>query len=393
MPASSSARLLLKGLEEEVYTGKPDGRIVGLAPQISAALDGFHTEPDARNVEYITAPHRDYRALLDELMSQRCRLRRYLHQAGNYTLVPGSALALEPDGDFHISDPNNPYYRHIRDTYGPTVVTASTHINIGIEDPETLMRAYRVFRCESPIFLALTASSPFLHGQATGYHSTRWHVFPHTPAEVPFFRNHAHFVEWFDHQLAIGTMNNSRHLWVSARPNGPATPRDLNRLELRICDRISQPSMVSGMTALAEARVRQLMDDPELDPLAGATSSRDWDTRNRELMKLCRANEEAVAKSSLDAEVIEWQTGETMTARQWAERFYSSCLATAEHYGFCEWLAGISQVIEDGCLAQQWIAQYESGVSIASILRQAMDELAELDTAYDPECPKVQAHP
>ena len=37
-------------------------------------------------------------------------------------------------------------------------------------------------------------------------------------------------------------MRNERHLWTSVRPNGPDRPHSLNRLELRICDLVTDPA-------------------------------------------------------------------------------------------------------------------------------------------------------
>ena len=51
-----SAALLTKGFEVEMYTGRPDGTVVGCAAEAAAALEGFVTEPDQRNLEYITPP-------------------------------------------------------------------------------------------------------------------------------------------------------------------------------------------------------------------------------------------------------------------------------------------------------------------------------------------------
>ena len=48
--------LLSKGFEVEVYTGQPDGTIVGLSDRITTDMDGFIREPDSRNVEFITSP-------------------------------------------------------------------------------------------------------------------------------------------------------------------------------------------------------------------------------------------------------------------------------------------------------------------------------------------------
>jgi gamma-glutamyl:cysteine ligase YbdK (ATP-grasp superfamily) len=44
-----------------------------------------------------------------------------------------------------------------------------------------LFAGLRLLRCEAALLLALSASSPFLDGQATGAHSQRWLQFPLTP--------------------------------------------------------------------------------------------------------------------------------------------------------------------------------------------------------------------
>lgn len=368
-------RLLLKGLEEEVYVGTKDADIVPLSHKIAADLSGFVTEPDSRNVEYTTAPYRSYRTMLDRLMSQRARLRRYVQELGDYTLIPGSTLSLEDEDQFVISNPNNPYYRFIRDTYGSTVVTASTHINIGISDPERLMAAYRVLRAEASLFLALTANSPFLRGRPTGAHSTRWRMFPPTPPVTPFFVDHAHFRRWVAEQLELGTMFNPRHLWLSIRPNGQGTPEMIERLELRICDRIARPRDIAAVVALMEARVWQSLEDPGLDPLSIHGE--------QELQELCAENERRAAESSLEALVIDWRTGEEMVMRDWVEELWRSCEPTAAAHGFAEYMAPIGEILAEGNLAQQWLAQVAAGDAPRDVLRRAIVDLTAIDERYD----------
>ncbi|NEP25597.1 glutamate--cysteine ligase, partial [Moorena sp. SIO3I6] len=143
--------LLSKGFEVEMYTGTPEGDIVGFSDQIVASLDGFVREPDQRNVEYTTAPLCCYDRLLCALVRPRQQLRQYLKSLGNYTIIPGSTLSLAGSDRFYRSDPNNPYHSYIETTYGTKVVTASIHINVGISDPEILMRACRLVRMEAPL--------------------------------------------------------------------------------------------------------------------------------------------------------------------------------------------------------------------------------------------------
>jgi predicted glutamate--cysteine ligase len=371
--------MLSKGFEVEMYTGTPTGEIIGLSDKITAALDGFVREPDSRNVEYTTPPICRYERLICELIQPRLRLRDYLKQLGNYTLVPGSTLALAGGDRFYRSDPQNPYHDYIEQTYGTTVVTASIHINIGISDNETLMRACRLARVEAPLYLALSASSPFFNGEITGSHSSRWSVFPKTPAHVPLFTSHQHYIDWTLAQMDLGTMQNVRHLWSSVRPNGDRRPYTLNRLELRICDLVTDPLTLLAITALLEARINQLMADPKLDPLQSSQLSAE------DLVILTDANEVAAAKGSLDAELRHWQDGRPILARDWVEQLYAEVWDTAKVQGFSCFLQPIKKVLREGNEAQRWLRWIDQGLDISAVVRQSIVELEQQELAIASE--------
>jgi predicted glutamate--cysteine ligase len=349
-----------------MYTGTPQGEIVGLSDKIVESLDGFVREPDSRNVEYTTQPLSDYENLLCALLRPRRALRSYLQSLGNYTLIPGSTLSLGGSDRFFRSNPDNPYHDFIENTYGTKVVTASVHINIGISDPEILMRACRLIRVEAPLFLALSASSPFLDGKATGYHSTRWGVFPQTPTHVPLFTSHAHHIQWVEAQIAAGTMQNVRHLWTSVRPNGDRRPYDLNRLELRICDLVTDPIALLAIAAFLEARILQLIENPDLDPLTQSTFSPE------ELISLTASNEVAAATASLDAQLQHWQDGRTILARDWIAELYQEVWAIAKQQGFSCFLSPLHKILREGNEAQQWLQLHAVGFDSRCVVTQAI---------------------
>ena len=363
--------VLSKGFEIEMYTGTPHGDIVGLSDKITSALEGFMREPDSRNVEYVTAPFDDYERLLCGLVCPRLKLRKYLQQLGDYTLIPGSTLSLGGSENFFRSDPNNSYHDYIEKTYGTKVVTASVHINVGISDPEILMRACRIIRLEAPLYLALSASSPFLDGKATGYHSTRWGVFPQTPSSVPLFASHAHHIDWVKQQLAQGTMQNVRHLWTSVRPNGDRRPYDLNRLELRICDLVTDPIALLAITALLEARLLQVISNPNIDPLVKSSFSPE------ELIAITSQNEAASATSSLDAQLIHWLDGRTITARDWINELYQPAATVAKQHGFGCFLSPVQKILREGNQAQRWLQLHGLGVSSRNVITQAINSIEE----------------
>lgn len=355
-----------------MYTGTPAGEIVGLSDKIVRELEGcFVREPDSRNVEYTTAPYTNYDRLLCALLKPRQKLRSYIASLGDYTILPGSTLSLGDSTRFFRSDPNNPYHSYIENTYGTDVVTASIHINIGIPDIEKLIQACRLIRVEAPLYLALSASSPFIDGKATGYHSTRWQMFPKTPAHVPIFSSHKHFIEWTEEQLRIGTMENVRHLWSSVRPNGDRRPYDLNRLELRICDLVTDPIALLAITAFLEGRINQMLVNSDLDPLNQSCFTPE------ELVEISDKNEVSVAKDSLNAQLTHWQDGRTITAKDWIAEIYQQIYPHAKQQGYSCFLSPLQKILRNGNTAQQWLAQQQQGKSIPTIIQEAIAFMAQ----------------
>ena len=371
-----SAPLLLKGFEVELYTGRADGTVVGCSAEAAAALEGFVTEPDCRNLEYITPPDADYARQLQLLLEPRQRLRRWL-ASRQLTLLPGSTLSLGDSQSFERSDPANPYHGYIEATYGTKVVTASVHINLGLtaghglEPMTSLFAGLRLMRCEASLLLALSASSPFLDGVVTAAHSQRWLQFPLTPAEVPLFLDHQHYISWMGDQLALGTMQNVRHLWTSVRPNGDNRPHDLNRLEIRICDLVTDPLVLLAITAFAELRLQQLMREPErYDPLQASSLD------PSQLAALADANDRAAARSSLDATVMHWRNGAPIQARDWLAQELADLAPLAEELGLTRVLAPLQGVLDQGNQAMSWLAGHQAGLSIPTLLNQTVEAMA-----------------
>ena len=364
-----SGSLMLKGFEVELYTGLADGTVVGCSAEAAAALDGFVTEPDCRNLEYTTAPAASYREQLELLLEPRRRLRHWL-QGRSLTLLPGSTLSTGDSHRFERSDPDNPYHGYIEATYGTRVVTASVHINLGLTDMEGLFAACRLVRCEAALLLAISASSPFLDGACTGAHSQRWLQFPLTPQAVPLFESHRHYIDWVEQQLQLGTMQNVRHLWTSVRPNGDNRPHDLNRLEIRICDLITDPLVLLAVTAFAEARIHQLLREPELhDPQCASSLSLE------QLAELADANDQAAARRSLDALLRHWRTGESVLARQWLAAELEGLAPLAQELGLDRWLAPLQTVLQHGNQAQQWLESHAGGMAVGALIAEGAREM------------------
>ncbi|RCL54359.1 MAG: glutamate--cysteine ligase [Synechococcus sp. MED-G71] len=352
---------LLKGFEVEMYTGRADGTVVGCSSEAAAALPEVVTEPDCRNLEYITPPEADYSRQLQHLLQPRQRLRHWL-ASRQLTLLPGSTLSLGNSQRFERSDPQNPYHQFIEDAYGTRVVTASVHINLGLEDSAAIMAACRLLRCEASLLLALSASSPFLDGRTCGAHSQRWRQFPLTPATVPLFRDQGHYIAWMQEQLATGAMRNVRHFWGSVRPNGPERPHQLNRVELRICDLVTDPLELLAITAFCELRLLQLIEGHCGDPASSSALNL------KQLAELADANDQQAALQSLDATLHHWQDGSPLVARQWIASQLQQLKDWGQGLEPCRWLEPIEALLDRGNTAMRWLQQHAQGESISSIL-------------------------
>ena len=357
-----SAPLLLKGFEVEMFTGQPDGTVVGCADEVARALPGFMVEPDRRNLEYATPPAADYRQQLGQLLEPRRTLRAWLKQRG-LTLLPGSCLSLGDSRRFERSDRANPYHSLIERTYGTRVATASVHLNFGVADPEQLMAACRLMRCEGALLLALSACSPFLDGGVTGAHSQRWRQFPITPPRVPLFRRHGHYIRWMEEQLDLGAMHNVRHLWCSVRPNGRGRPYEVDRVEVRICDLLDDPLELLAVAVFCELRLLQLLADPERhDPLRSSTMDADA------LAVLADRNDQAAAGQSLAARLHHWRDGRALTAGQWLGQSLKDVQGLAQSLGLEGWLQPLHGILHNGNLSMRWLRSHGEGESIRAIV-------------------------
>ena len=368
--------MLLKGFEVELFTGTYAGENVGVASAITEELSEFVKEPDQRNLEYITVPDQRYAVLKHALLLPRQKLRKWL-DCQKLTILPGSTLSLGNTKIFERSDLENSYHSFIEKNYGTNVVTASIHINLGIENLSLLFSALRLIRCEASLFLALSASSPFLEGHATGAHSQRWVQFPKTPSKVPMFVNHAHYVAWVEEQLSQGSMQNERHLWTSVRPNGPERPHVLNRLELRICDLVTDVDLLLAITALLELRIINLTNNlKKFDPIKASSKTQE------ELALLADENDLLVAKSSLDANLSHWKNGKQIKCRDWIKELILDVTPLAKELDMLELLQPIESVLSNGNQSMRWLDSYSNGVSIQALLQHGMGEMEREETNF-----------
>ena len=185
-----------------------------------------------------------------------------------------------------------------------------------------------------------------------------------------FFLDHNHYIKWIEQNINDGTMQNVRHFWSSVRPNGPHRPYALDRLELRICDFISNIDLLLAITAFLELRVISLFDNLEnLDPLLSSKFSSD------ELQDICDHNELEVSKNSLNAELIHWKNGEKIICKNWIQKLLMELSSSSKILEMNHFLETINKVLDEGNESMKWINKYNQGSTVEEIMRSAINNM------------------
>ena len=368
--------LLKKVIEVELFGGTPDGQVLPLSGLLKERFRFVSQEPDQRNFEYITKPTTDYNVLIKEIIKPRIKIRKFLSKSG-MTLIPGSTIPLSYSKNFYPSDPRNSYHNFIQRKYKTKIITTSLHMNFGIEDNEKLFKLIAALRLDLPIILALSASSCFHDGKLTNYDSFRWHMFPRNPSHTPIFTSHKEHINWINKNLKNKRLQNVRHLWTSIRPNGPNRPYDLNRIEIRISDFVSDTKKIIAIVALIEALILNYILHDKWPTVLN--------TNQKELNKIAmimEKQEDLVAKEGLNATIWDWRSDTKNKTFKVIENIIKELQETLRLTGLLKYQKEILDILENGNESTQFISIYNKKRSISPTLKYGIEQFNYLDLKY-----------
>ncbi len=124
------------------------------------------------------------------------------------------------------------------------------HIHVGFSSKESVLRAYNYMIAYLPIFLALSASSPFFDGKFTKIHSFRSKIVEQIPrTDIPErFENYESFENMLDVLLKSRAIESVKDIRWDIRIHP-----DFGTLELRICDSMNEFERIENLIALYQA--------------------------------------------------------------------------------------------------------------------------------------------
>jgi carboxylate-amine ligase len=164
------------------------------------------------------------------------------------------------------------------------------HFHVGVRSAEKAVAIANSLAVHLPLFLGLSASSPYWHGMDTGMASCRTKVFEGLPtAGLP-----PQLRDWDDFEYLMQTLvraqaiQSIREIWWDVRPHP-----DFGTVELRMCDGMSNLGEVAAVAAVAQSLVHHL--DGLVDAGQPLPAARDW---------VIRENKWLAARHGLDGPVI-----------------------------------------------------------------------------------------
>src|SRR5947207_5024396 len=131
------------------------------------------------------------------------------------------------------------------------------HIHVAVDDAEKAVQIVNGLLAHLSQLLALSASSPFWRGEATGLASSRQMVFSAFPRSgpPPRFRDYADYAEVVGQLERSGCIPDYTHIWWDIRLH----PR-LGTIEIRICDGVTRVEDAVAIAAYCQALVKQLCE-------------------------------------------------------------------------------------------------------------------------------------
>jgi carboxylate-amine ligase len=227
--------------------------------------------------------------------------------------------------------------------------TFGLHVHVAIRGPDRAIAVAAGLRNFLPELLALSASSPFVENVNTGLHSARTQNFTRffPRCGVPdAFSSWEHYERFVRFLYDTGSITEHTQIWWSVRPH-LAFPT----VEIRICD--GQPELAEAQSLAAfatalTARIARAYDERALvEPLPH---------------RLIEENFWRAIRYGLSGELLDFERGEPIPARQRLDELIEWVLPVAEEIGAAAYLA-----VPERNAAERQIERVEDGATLEEI--------------------------
>jgi carboxylate-amine ligase len=287
-----------------------------------------------------------------ELARQLPVLRDEVAQAAKVAGVRIAASGLHP-----ISDPfaqritPGDRYKRMEEELGTLAqlqIIYALHVHVAVPGGETAIRATNALLRHVPLFVALSANSPFWNGMDTGFASARVKIRDVSPRSglPPTFHSWDEFESYADALVAMGNIPDYSWFWWDARPH----PRH-GTVELRVLDAQTEPAYTVSLATLTQCLVAEAT--------AGDFAPED--------PRFVSENKWRAIRRGLDARFYDFSTGEEKGARDTTRDLVARLRPVSQDLRCETELESLLEIVERGTGAELQRAVYEKRGSLEDV--------------------------
>jgi carboxylate-amine ligase len=332
--------------------------------EAEAALgDSVKREIISSMIELVTTRHRSSATALQEITANRRALA---------TIAERHGLALLACGTHPFSDwqeqrlTDKPRYDAVAQSLGALskrVHVCGLHVHVEIADPEARISVMNRAQRFLPLFLALSASSPFWRGAPTQLASYRSAANDETPRTgLPSrFESDAEFREFVGKMTTAGFIPDQSFLWWAIRPS-----LKYPTLELRISDCCTFPSHAIAIATLYRCLAYKLEYD-------GAFAAQ-WSDHH---YLINGENRWQAIRFGLAARFMDPATAETRPISDVIADLAETVAPVALELGCADELSFVDEILTDGTSADRQCAVYDRAIAAGKSQSAAIARVAD----------------
>jgi carboxylate-amine ligase len=235
------------------------------------------------------------------------------------------------------------------------------HIHVAVDDPEKAIHVTSALLLHLAELLALSASSPFWRGEATGLASSRQMVFAAFPRSgpPPRFRDYADYAEVVGQLEKTGCIADYTHIWWDIRLH----PR-FGTIEVRVMDAVSRVEDTTALAAYVQGLVKHYSEAYE--------ARRELPSHHR---ILTTENKWLGARYGLEAPVMDLVTGRRnrVPVAQLVRRALRDIEPHARELGSERELEGIRDILGRGNGADRQLRVFNANRDIVEVVSEIAD--------------------
>jgi glutamate---cysteine ligase / carboxylate-amine ligase len=312
-------------------------------------------------VEIGTGICSDVGAVRAELTEMRLELDRLARQGGMRIVAAGT----HPFSDWKTQEitPNPRYHVIVEDLQDVARgnLIFGLHVHVGIRDKDTAMALANQMRYFLPHLLALSTSSPFWIGRATGQQSTRTLIFKRFPRTgIPdTFESYSQYREFVDMLVRTNCIDNAKKIWWDVRVHYL-----YDTVEIRICDMPTRLDHTLAITALVQALMAQLY------LLHRRNIS--WRTY---VPGLIEENKWRASRYGVRGKLIDFGEQRERPYEELLEEMIGFVREASDLLGSTDEVARVRQILVDGTSAEQQLRVYEqAGKDVRPVVQWLIEE-------------------